>query len=90
MFYTRLSVSPSTIFSGLFSAMCAAIALKHCTWLYIYELQIKFEDDCYRPILRRVIPLEGFYSFPYFFLSTYRYSFYIWYIALPYQDTDQV
>jgi hypothetical protein len=25
-----------------------------------------------------------------FFLATYRYSFPIWYIALPYEDTDQV
>jgi hypothetical protein len=47
--------------------MCAAIALKLCTWLYIYALQIKFEDDCYRPIFRWVMPLEGFYSFPDFF-----------------------
>jgi hypothetical protein len=29
-------------------------------------------------------------SFPHFFLSAYRYSFDIWYIALPYQNTDQV
>jgi hypothetical protein len=26
-------------------------------------------------------------SFPHFFLSAYRYSFDIWYIAYPYQDT---
>jgi hypothetical protein len=35
---------------GLFSAICAAIALKLCTWLYINNLQIKFEDGCYQPI----------------------------------------
>jgi hypothetical protein len=58
------------MFSGLFSAICAAIALKLCTWLYIYDLQIKFEDGCYRPIFRRVMPLEGFYSFPDFFSSS--------------------
>jgi hypothetical protein len=69
--------------------MWAAIALKLCTWLYKYDLQIKFEDGYYRPIFRRVMPLE-FYSFPDFFLSAFRYSFDIWYIALSYQDTDQV
>jgi hypothetical protein len=47
--------------------MCAAIALKLCTWLYNYDLQIKFEDGCYRPIFRRVMPLEGLYNFPDFF-----------------------
>jgi hypothetical protein len=47
--------------------MCAAIALKLCTWLSMYDLQIKFEDGCYRPIFRRVMPLKGFYSFPGFF-----------------------
>jgi hypothetical protein len=36
------------------------------------------------------MPLEGLYSFPDFFLSAYRYSFDIWYIALPYLGTDQV
>jgi hypothetical protein len=55
-----------------FSGMCAAIALKICTWLYIYDLQIKFEDGSYRPIFGRVMSLElshfkGFYSFPDFF-----------------------
>jgi hypothetical protein len=57
---------------NLFSTLCAAIALKLCTWLYIFDLQIKFVDGCYRPILGRVMPLElshfmGFYSFPDFF-----------------------
>jgi hypothetical protein len=32
-------------------------------------LQIKFEDGCYRPIFRRAMPLEGFYSFPDFFFT---------------------
>jgi hypothetical protein len=29
-------------FPDFFSAMCTAIALKPCTWLYINDLQIKF------------------------------------------------
>jgi hypothetical protein len=49
--------------------MCTAIALKLSTWLYMYDLQIKFEDGCYRPIFRRVMPLKGIYSFPDFFFS---------------------
>jgi hypothetical protein len=70
---------------GLFSAMCTAIALKLCTWLYIYDLQTKFEDGCYRPIFGRLTPLEfghfkGFDSFQHF-LSAYRYSFDILYIC---------
>jgi hypothetical protein len=44
--------------------MCPAIGLKLCTWHYTYDLQIKVEDGWYRPIFRRVMPLEGFYSFP--------------------------
>jgi hypothetical protein len=145
-----MSVCPSTKFCALLATMCAAIALKLCTLLYIYDLQIKFKYGCYRPIFGRVIPVNlaiernftffctflsldtdihlifgkctllchtmiqikfefGFYpiifhevkafgfrkisriiSFPHFFLSAYRYSVDIWYIALPYQDTDQV
>jgi hypothetical protein len=49
--------------------MCAAMGLKLCTLLYTYDLQIKFEDGCYRPIFRRVMPFEGFYSFLDFFFS---------------------
>jgi hypothetical protein len=59
--------------------MCAAIALKLCTWLYINDLQIKFEDGCYRPIFRRVIPLEEFYSFPDFFSLCLQ--IFIWYLV---------
>jgi hypothetical protein len=70
--------------------MCAAIALKLYTWLYIYDLQIKFEDGCYPPILEELCPLRDFTAFRTFFLSAYIYLFDIWYIALPYQDTDQV
>jgi hypothetical protein len=55
--------------------MYAAIALKLYTWLYMYDLQIKFEDGCYRPIFRRVMPIKRFYNFPDFFLSAYKYSF---------------
>jgi hypothetical protein len=67
--YTRLSVCLSVHnVSGLFSTMCAAVALKHCAWLYIYDLQITFEDRCYWSIFGRVMPLDlshfkGFYSF---------------------------
>jgi hypothetical protein len=35
-------------------------------------------------------PLRDFTVFRTFFLSALRYSFDIWHIALPYQDTDQV
>jgi hypothetical protein len=59
-------------FSLLFSAMCAAIALKLCTWIYVNDLQINFKDGYTRPIFERVTPLElshfkGFCSFPDFF-----------------------
>jgi hypothetical protein len=33
-----------------FFAMCAAIALKLCTWLYINDLQIKLKDGGYQAI----------------------------------------
>jgi hypothetical protein len=60
------------MFSGLFSTMCAAIALTLCTWFYIYDLQIKLKDGCYWPIFGRVMPLElsyckKFFSFLDFF-----------------------
>jgi hypothetical protein len=56
-------------FPDFFFAIWTGIALKLCTWLYIYDLQIKFEDGCYQPNFGRVMPLElshlkGFYSFP--------------------------
>ena len=82
----RPSVRPSTKFSGLFSAMCTAIALKLCTWLYMHDLQIKIDDQ----FLGELCPLRDFTVFRTFFLFAYRYSFDIWYIALPYLDTDQV
>jgi hypothetical protein len=63
----RPSVRPSV--HKVFSAMYAAIPLKLSSWLYMYNLQIKFEDGCYRPIFRRAMPLEGFYSFPDFFFA---------------------
>jgi hypothetical protein len=59
--------------------MCTAIALKLCTWLYMHDLQIKFEDGCYRPIFRRVMPLKGFYSFPDFFSLCLQ--IFIWYLV---------
>jgi hypothetical protein len=40
--------------------------------------------------LDELCPLRDVTLFRTFFLSAYRYSFHIWYIALPYQDTDQV
>jgi hypothetical protein len=72
--------------------MFVAMDLKLCACLCIYDLQINFQDGCYRPIFGRVMPLERFYSFPHFspYVLTDNYSFDIWYIALPYQDTDQV
>jgi hypothetical protein len=67
----RLSLR-TQCFPDFFFAMYAAIALKLCIWLCIYDLQIKFEDDCYRPIFGRVMPLhlshfKEFYSFPHLF-----------------------
>jgi hypothetical protein len=61
-----LSVSPSTKFSGPFFRNCVH------SWLYIYDLHIKFEDGWYQPIFGRVMPLElnhfkGFYSCSHFF-----------------------
>jgi hypothetical protein len=40
--------------------------------------------------LEELRPLGDFTIFRTFFLPAYRYSFDIWYIALPYLDTDQV
>jgi hypothetical protein len=40
--------------------------------------------------LEELCPLTYFTVFLTFFRSAYRYSFDIWYIALPYQDADQV
>jgi hypothetical protein len=40
--------------------------------------------------LEELCPLRDLTVFWTFFLSAYRYSFDIWYIALPYQDIDQV
>jgi hypothetical protein len=59
--------------------MCTAIALKLCTWLCNYDLQINFKDGCYRPIFRRVLPLEGLYSFLDFFSLWL--EIFIWYLV---------
>jgi hypothetical protein len=59
--------------------MCAANGLKICTWLYTYDLQIKHKDGCYRPIFRRVMPHEVFYSFPDFFSLCLQ--IFIWYLV---------
>jgi hypothetical protein len=41
--------------------------------------------------LEELCPLMDFtVSRTFFYLSAYRYSFHIWFIALPYQDTDQI
>ena len=59
------------------------------------KIQVKFEFG-FDPLLFPKVMVHGLreisriISFPDFFLSAYRYSFDIWYIALPYQDTDQV
>jgi hypothetical protein len=92
--YTCLSVCPSTKFSGPFSTMCATIALKLCTWLYIYSWLtdqvrrwlLRIIDHC----LEELCPWTNYQFSGLFFLSAYRYSFDIWYIALLYQDTNQV
>jgi hypothetical protein len=42
--------------------MCAAIALQVCKWLYIYDLQIKFEKN-----LEELCPLRDFTVFSTFF-----------------------
>jgi hypothetical protein len=74
-----IPVCQSTKFSGLFSTICTAIAVKLCTWLYIYVLQIEFEDGCYRPIFGRVMPLKRIISFPdLFFLWL---QIFIWYLV---------
>jgi hypothetical protein len=57
------------------------------------KIQIKFELGFDPLIFHEVMALalgkkSRIISFPDFFLSAYRYSFDIWYIALPYQDTD--
>jgi hypothetical protein len=70
--------------------MCAAIALKLCTWLYIYILQISSKMVAIDQFLEELCPLNKKSIFRTFFLFAYRYSFDIWYIALPYQGTDQV
>jgi hypothetical protein len=63
------------IFEGFYSfpdyiPQCVQLfALKFCTSLYVYDVQIKFKDGCYRLTFGRVIPLElrhfeEFYCFP--------------------------
>jgi hypothetical protein len=61
--------------------MCAAIPLKLCTWLYtyMYDLQIKFEDGCYQPLFRKVMPLQEFYSISDFFSLCLH--IFIWYLV---------
>jgi hypothetical protein len=59
------------------------------------KIQIKYEFGFDPLIFTEVMALglrkiSRIISFPDFFLSACRYSFDNWYIALPYQDTDQV
>jgi hypothetical protein len=48
------------MFYGLFSALnvCSYCIETLYMTLYIYDLQIKLEDGCYRPIFLRVVPVE--------------------------------
>jgi hypothetical protein len=97
-FYTHPSVCPSTMFSGLFSAMCAAIALKLHTWFYIYALQIKFKDGCYWPIFGRAMPLElshliDFTVFPGFFpqcVQLLHWNFVHGFISMTYRSASKM
>jgi hypothetical protein len=55
--------------------------------LYHAKLQIKFEFGCgpfrfHEVMALGLRKLSGIISFPHFFLSAFRYSFNIWYIAL--------
>jgi hypothetical protein len=78
-------------FSGLFFSLFTDIYLIFGTLLCHTKIQIKFEFD-FDPL---IFPLDlnkyhKLSVFRTFFLSAYSYSFDIRYIALPYQDTDQV
>ena len=86
---------PSHWFSRLFFLLLADIHLIFGTLLCHTKLQIKFEFGFDRPIFHGVMALglRKFHKlsvFRTFFLTACRYSFDIWYIALPYQVTDQV
>jgi hypothetical protein len=78
--------------------MCAVIALTLCTWLYTYDLQVKFKDGCYRPIFGRVMPLEishfnGFYSFPDLFLQCLQllhWNFVHGFISMTYRSSSKM
>jgi hypothetical protein len=41
-----------------FYAMYAAFTLKLCSWLSIFDLQIKLKYGCYRPFLEELYPLN--------------------------------
>jgi hypothetical protein len=82
-------------FLRTFVALLPDIHLIFGTLLCNTKIRIKFEFG-YDPLIfhevmtfglrkiSRIISFPGFF----FFLSAYRYSFDIWYIALPYQYTD--
>jgi hypothetical protein len=78
-------------FCGLFFSLLTDIHLIFCTWLCHTKIQIKFQFGFHPLIFDEVMALglrkkSRSMSFPDFF----RYSFDIWYMSLPYQDTDKV
>ena len=82
-------------FSALFFSLLADIHLIFGTLLCHTKLQIKIEFGFDRPIFHGVMALglRKFHKlsvFCTFFLTAWGYSFDIWFIALPYQFTDQV
>jgi hypothetical protein len=82
-------------FSRFFFSLLTDIHLIFGTLFCHTMIQIKFEFGFDPLIFPEVMALglrkiSQIISFPDFFLSAYRYLFDIWYIALPYQDKDQV
>jgi hypothetical protein len=61
-------------------------------YMALYQLTYRssLEMVAIDQFLEELCPLTDFTVFRTFFLCTYRYSFHIWYIDLPYQDKDQV
>jgi hypothetical protein len=78
---------------SVLSTFFSHIHLIFGTLLCHTKIQIKFEFGFDRLIFHEVMALglrknHELLVFQTFFLPAYRYSFDIWYIALPYQDTD--
>jgi hypothetical protein len=55
----------------------------YCRFKFISPLPTKSEGTWGLHYVRQI-------TFPHFFVRAFRYSFDIWYIALSYEDTDQV